>query len=100
MNHFCLVHERHAGEPTANSCFKGTMGGITLPCSFVETASEHILQFFTFAHLKPEAQAVSKPFCILAFQTMRLPRNPERTVALRYLLLSKDAAVRAAIAES
>jgi hypothetical protein len=30
---------------------------------------------------------------------MTLPRNPERTVALRKLLEAKDAAVRAALAE-
>lgn len=59
---------------------------------------EHILQFFVFVHLPPHLQDVSKPFTDLANQIMKLPRNPERTVALRKLLESKDAAVRAAIA--
>jgi hypothetical protein len=59
---------------------------------------EPILQFFNFAHLPPPLAAVSKPFCELAVQiNMRLPRNPERTVALRKLLEAKDAAVRAAL---
>lgn len=60
---------------------------------------EHILQFFSYAHLPPSLQAVSKPFCDLAEEIMHLPRNPERTVALRKLLESKDAAVRALIAK-
>jgi len=60
---------------------------------------EHIVQFFAFAHLPPHLQAISKPFADLADQIVAtLPKNPERTVALRKLLESKDAAVRAAIA--
>jgi hypothetical protein len=61
---------------------------------------EHIIQFFAFAHLPERLQAVSKPFGELAQQIVAtLPRNPERTVALRKLLESKDAAVRALIAK-
>lgn len=60
--------------------------------------SEPILQFFSYAHLPAHLQAVSKPFCDLADGIVeRLPRNPERTVALRKLLESKDAAVRSFI---
>ncbi len=59
-------------------------------------AAEPILQFFKFDHLPPALQDVSAPFCSLAFQVVgTLPRNPERTVALRKLLEAKDAAVRA-----
>jgi len=60
---------------------------------------EHIMQFFAYAHLPPAMQDVSKPFCELAERVMTLPRNPERTVALRKLLEAKDAAVRAFIAK-
>ena len=60
--------------------------------------TEHILQFFAFAHLPPHLQAISQPFADQADRIMALPRNPERTVALRKLLESKDAAVRAALA--
>jgi hypothetical protein len=60
--------------------------------------SEHILQFFAYAHLPAHLQEVSKPFAEQADRIMALPRNPERTVALRKLLESKDAAVRAALA--
>jgi hypothetical protein len=62
--------------------------------------AEHILQFFTFEHLKPPLAAVSTPFCTLAHEIVaNLPRNPERTAALRKLLEAKDAAVRAFIAK-
>ena len=61
--------------------------------------TEHIMQFFAFAHLPPHLQAVSEPFHAMAQKLMELPRNPERTVALRKLLESKDAAVRAALAK-
>lgn len=57
---------------------------------------EPILQFFRHSHLKPELAAVSAPFSVLAEHIVdSLPRNPERTVSLRKLLESKDAAVRA-----
>ena len=75
--------------------------------------TEHILQFFAYEHLPPHLQAVSRPFCKLARQLVEpsevtgaappnqfpLPRNPERTVALRKLLEAKDAAVRALVAK-
>jgi hypothetical protein len=61
---------------------------------------EHILQFFAYSHLPPHLQEVSRPFANLADQIVAsIPRNPERTVALRKLLESKDAAVRAFIAK-
>ena len=59
-----------------------------------------IMKFFSYTHLKPEMQAVSKPFADLAEHLVQtLPRNAERTVALRKLLEGKDAAVRAALPE-
>jgi hypothetical protein len=61
---------------------------------------EHILQFFAHAHLPSALAAISEPFCKMAHDMVaQLPRNPERTVALRKLLESKDAAVRAFIAK-
>jgi hypothetical protein len=59
---------------------------------------EPLLQFFEYAHLPDHLQGVSRPFCDLAQQlVIGLPRNPERTVALRKLLEAKDCAVRAAL---
>ncbi len=72
----------------------------------MEQKPEHIMQFFAYSHLPPKLQAVSAPFCQLAeiivggdAETPALPRNPERTVALRKLLEAKDAAVRALLAK-
>jgi hypothetical protein len=60
--------------------------------------TEPIMQFFKWDHLPPKLQEVSAPFGVMAAQLVeQLPRNPERTVALRKLLESKDAAVRALI---
>lgn len=61
---------------------------------------EHIMQFFAWAHLPPHLAEVSRPFGEMAETIVAtLPRNPERTVALRKLLESKDAAVRAKLAK-
>lgn len=57
---------------------------------------EPLIQFFAYDHLKDDLKSVSKPFCDLAKDIVEtLPRNPERTVALRKLLEAKDCAVRA-----
>jgi hypothetical protein len=57
---------------------------------------EYLLQFFAYAHLPENLQEISKPFGDLAqWIAVNLPSNPERTVALRLLLQSKDCAVRA-----
>ncbi len=59
---------------------------------------EGTLKFFSYAHLPEHLQEVSKLFHDLAQTIVKVaPRNPERTVALRKLLESKDAAVRAVL---
>lgn len=59
---------------------------------------EPILQFFEYKHLPPQLAEISATFSIVAHGMVQtLPRNPERTVALRKLLEAKDAAVRAAL---
>lgn len=69
-------------------------------CIDAKLAEEHIFQFFSYSHLPPHLQDVSRPFQELAHSIiLSLPRNPERTVALRKLLEAKDAAVRALIAK-
>jgi hypothetical protein len=58
--------------------------------------ADPILQYFHYAHLPPVLAEISQPFCSLAGGLVAtLPRNPERTVALRKLLEAKDCAVRA-----
>ena len=61
-----------------------------------EPQQDHIMQYFEYAHLPVRLQEASKPFWELAWHIAGvIPRNPERTVALRKLLEAKDAAVRA-----
>jgi hypothetical protein len=58
---------------------------------------EPLLQFFEDDYLPPHLADVSKQFRELAEWIVdSLPRNPERTVALRQLLNSRDAAIRSA----
>lgn len=64
-----------------------------------QLASDPILHFFHYAHLPETLQGASKPFCNLAQYIIdTIPRNFERTVALRKLLEAKDSAVRANVA--
>ena len=57
-----------------------------------------IIKFFAWEHLPPKLQDISKPFGELAhIIEADLPEGAERSVALRKLLESKDAAVRAAL---
>jgi len=61
--------------------------------AFSET--DPILRYFKFGHLPEKLQPASAPFARLAVHVAsQLPRNAERTVALRKLLEAKDAAVR------
>lgn len=60
---------------------------------------EFLIQFFEFSHLPEHLQEVSRPFGEMANRIVEtLPRNPERTTALRKLLEAKDCAVRALLA--
>jgi hypothetical protein len=57
---------------------------------------DRMLKFFAYDHLPEHLKAVSRPFHDLALHiAVTVPAGPERTVALRKLLESKDAAVRA-----
>lgn len=61
---------------------------------------EYLLQFFAYKHLPEHLQEISKPFGELAEKICEtLPRNPERTTALRKLLEAKDCAVRAQLSK-
>jgi len=78
---------------------KATASGIhPSPAEFTpeQLQADPILRFFHYAHLPLPLQPASRPFCELARHIVAtLPRNAERTVALRKLLEAKDAAVRA-----
>ncbi len=61
-----------------------------------QLATDPILQFFHYKHLPEKLRDTSSSFCFVALWIVdTLPRNAERTVALRKLLEAKDAAVRA-----
>lgn len=63
-----------------------------------EILQDKILRYFHYKHLPPSLQSTSREFCRVArFIIDTCPRTPERTVALRKLLESKDCAVRAHI---
>lgn len=62
----------------------------------VQLDADPILRYFYYAHLPFPLQEISSAFCSLAaFLVETLPRNAERSVALRKLLEAKDAGVRA-----
>jgi hypothetical protein len=64
--------------------------------SDAQVATDPILHFFHYAHLPERLRSTSRLFFILAATLVTtLPRNAERSVALRKLLEAKDAAVRA-----
>ena len=57
-----------------------------------------IMKFFAYGHLPENLKAVSKPYSDMAEHLDGvLPDSAEKSVALRKLLESKDAAVRAAL---
>jgi hypothetical protein len=71
-----------------------------------------MMQNFTYAHLPPHLQKVSKPFCELAEMltsspgsidplgcSVTLPENRERLKMLDKLLEAKDCAVRSLLAK-
>lgn len=63
-----------------------------------QIAIEPLVQFFSFNHLPEHLQKISAPFAGMAFEIVKnCPKNPERTVALRKLLESKDCAVRSVL---
>lgn len=69
-----------------------------IPFTADHVAEEPILKYFAYAHLPLPLQGVSVKFYEVACTLVALlPRSAERTVALRKLLESKDAAVRAAL---
>lgn len=72
------------------------------PASYIP-ATDPLMQFFSYSHLRPELATISKPFCELAKDLTDhtshafLPRNSQRTRMLEHLLEAKDCAVRASI---
>lgn len=58
----------------------------------------NLLRYFTFAHLPPHLQVISRPCAELADAMVdAIADGPELTAGLRKLLEAKDAFVRAAL---
>jgi mono/diheme cytochrome c family protein len=57
-----------------------------------------IMKYFSYTHLPPKLQEISKPIGDLAeFMDNNLPNGPEKSAGLRKLLEAKDCLVRAAL---
>jgi hypothetical protein len=64
-----------------------------------QVMDDPVLRYFSYAHLPEPLRSISESFCTLAaFLVTAVPRNAERSVALRKLLEAKDAGVRANVA--
>ena len=61
--------------------------------------TERMLKWFDYERLPEHLQVICRPYNTVACNIVdRIQPGPERTVALRKLLESKDAAVRAMVA--
>lgn len=64
---------------------------------FLSEQIAEIFGAFSYGHLTPTLQEVSRPFYDLARQVAGCPASAQTLFALQYLLVAKDAAVRAAL---
>ena len=63
-------------------------------------ATEHLMQYFTYAHLREPLKEISRQCSNLAeYMAETLPANPETTAGLRKLLEAKDCFVRAQLSK-
>jgi hypothetical protein len=92
--------ESRSFQAAVNAAYEPPARSINETMKQESAPTEPILRYFKYDHLPQHLQMISAPFAMLAEHTiMKLPRSAERTVALRKLLESKDAAVRAALPE-
>ena len=84
----------------ANELMIDSDDNITAQLDASSKNGENLARFFKYAHLPAPLRDVSRVFASLAvFVLQNVPRNPERTVALRKLVEAKDCAVRAVLPE-
>ena len=66
------------------------------PAPRPDDKEEPLLQLFRYDHLPPHLQILSRPFCELAHEVVRmLEPNCDRTTCLRRLREAKDCAITA-----
>ncbi len=83
-------------QPTAGDDAGNAIHPAPIEFNEYEIDQDPILRYFHYAHLPLALQPSSRPFCELARHIIdTVPRNAERSAALRKLLEAKDAAVRA-----
>lgn len=76
------------------------MANTSVPSDVHRLPPEHILQFFDYRHLdEPERDLAIRLYDLAHTIVGVIPRNPERTVALRKLLEARDSVMRAIVAE-
>jgi hypothetical protein len=87
-----------SGGRSPDEILAGGVPGGVVTRAITGVDSPDICQFFSYSHLPPRLQVVSEPFCALVDVVLRNTRSgEEQSFSLRMLLLSKDAAVRAAL---
>lgn len=65
----------------------------------MDEETRHIMQFFAYEHLADNTWLTGAAYSDVAKHIIaEMPQNPERIVALRKLLESRDAAMRAKVA--
>lgn len=91
---FCADHRRK------NRTMTNAIHPAPVEFTAEQISADAVLRYFQYSHLPTVLQGASKPFCDLARHIVEtLPRNAERSVALRKLLEAKDAAVRANVSK-
>lgn len=94
------IQHRDGKEPWCRSC--GLTASFTIPkqkyLGHADSEPSPILTYFNFRHLPTPLQEISRPFGDLAWEMeARLVPGRQKDMALEFLLLAKDAAVRSAL---
>lgn len=93
---FCRECQRQIEAHESQTIVGGYRYHATCMTRRLDVSDEPMMQFFSYSHLPEHLQSVSRDFFVLADKIVtELPRNAERTAALRKLLEAKDCAVRA-----
>ena len=67
----------------------------------LESKRAELLSLFTYEHLPPHLQDVSRPICRMAHHIAETTRPCwDQIRALEHLMIAKDAAVRSAVAQA
>lgn len=90
----------HDTEQAAHDTATGIEHVIEVDKTDLHPAVSEVLQFFDPSHLPEVLAAIARPFQALAHKLAADLKGSQLTLALHNLLASKDAAVRAKVAET